>query len=52
MINPKTGETLHKNAQESPLPVDVRRAKTALLMFPITLNNVIGRKARRSVEGH
>ena len=52
MISPKTGETLHKNAQESPLPVDVRRAKTALLMFPITLNNVIGRKARWSVEGH
>ena len=53
MISPKTGaETLLKNAMESPLPVDVLRAKTALLMFPITLNNVAGRKPHWSFEGH
>ena len=29
-----------------------RRAKTALLMFPLTLNNVAGRKPHWSFEGH
>ena len=47
MIRSTTGkETLLKDALKSQPPVVERRAKTPLLTFPITLNDVIGRKAR------
>ena len=46
MIRSKTGEeALLKDALKSQLPGVERRAKTSLLTFPITLNNVIDRNA-------